>query len=184
MLSYYCQLSFSEYSNSSIFSSSCDILSSPWSILFMRISTEIFVFELLNFSFPQFQFDSFSGFLHLYYKSAFHILHCLPYFTSCWFVFVLNSVRYLYISSLILLIILIVIWVHCLRVHPPHFNSSPLFCGCYFFKESHCLVFSFYLCFYLEIYAPKAKSLVEGFTPLLRLYTIVTKILIQYARIL
>jgi hypothetical protein len=57
-----------------------DILTSIWSYLLQRFSTE-FLFDLLNFSLPEFQFDSFSEFLNVYWI-LFHSLHCLISFSS------------------------------------------------------------------------------------------------------
>jgi hypothetical protein len=71
---------------------------------------------------------------------------CIVFFISfsCLFIFLLNSLRYLYTCCLISLTVLSsLFWVHCLRFHALHYCSSPLLWNCWLLEKTCCLVFSY-----------------------------------------
>jgi hypothetical protein len=149
----------SECSNSCTWSSGSCIMSSTWSSLFMRFF-QLSFFELLNFLFGNENLISILFFWreysNIFFEFIFYVLHCLSYFIQCLFVFFLNSLRYLFVflnsfsclfvSSLILLITLKIIFNSFLN-----FNFlSPLW-NCSLLEELCCLCFTFFVFLYLDL---------------------------------
>lgn len=89
-------LTLTEWPNSSTLSSHPDIQSSMWSIVLMRLSTEV-LFGLLNFSLPisfQFVLQFFYFFVEFYFHILIWFSYCVQLFVFSW-----NSSRRLFISA-------------------------------------------------------------------------------------
>jgi hypothetical protein len=173
------------FSITSTLSSSPDDLSSIWFNLLERLSTEFLIY-LRNIFISRFSIWFFSGFLYLYWipfsrfelSSLFHLaFHLYPlwvnlpvYLHSLWihldvYLYSLLFHWEIYMSSFILLICQII------------------YCVITDFLRCHIVLFSCYLCLFIEIYSSEVKSLVRGFNHIKSFRWIILDVLAGLGRV-
>jgi hypothetical protein len=167
----YFPLSLSDCSNTSILSSSLYVMRSVWSSLLERLATGIFLW-LTCFSFPEFSVWYFSGFC-IFLEFLFNILYYLPYFIYMFisillefiqlFIFSLNALMCLYMSSLVSFAHYYNIWVLCALIF--FIILVPQWC-CWLWRCHFALFCAYFLCFCIGVCASEAKSLTGSFNHL------------------